>query len=900
MDWIRTLLSRVAALLDRRQQDTDLDDELGAHIELAIREHTARGFSDQEARSAALRAFGGITQTRETWRIQRGLPLLESLVRDLRFALRQLRKAPGFTFTVILTLALGIGANTAIFSVMNAVLLRMLPVRDPDQLFYISHEHTPDVGITGDSRFSSGIGFYHALRADRSAVSEVIAYIPLAFKKTSVRVGDTPEQISANEVSGNFFSALGVSMAAGQPFTPDDETKHSAVAVISYSYWTARFNRNPSAIGQSIYVRGVPFTIIGVAAPRFYGVISGGTATDLWVPLQNRPEVPAWGVSAGTGRTIYASPKWWAIMLMVRTRPGVTERQATAQLSAIYDRTSAELSGPRKPGDRPLDLELFPARGLGTSNTEYERPLHVLMSMVALVLIIACVNIIMLLIARNSSREREFAVRLALGAHRIVLFRQLLAESVLLVFGGAPLGWLFSFEATDLLVRWSGLDISLAPDLTVLAFTLSISVIAALLFGIAPVRTAAAVPVGLALKSSSGTQATASRSRAVSAKTLIAMQMAFCCVLLFASGLLLRTLLNYRNTDLGMQANSVLAVGVHPLGSPTYAQKLTFYRELLTRLRLIPGARGVTVAEMRPGSGWSDDNLLVLDGYQYPWDHMRNMLRVNWVSGDFFATLGIPVVAGRPILDSDTVDSPHVAVINQTLAQRYFGTRSPIGHIIGKDKDRATIIGIVRDSKYTSADETQMPMAWFSYQQADAIGDLEVHIRASAHPMALLPTVQRTVRELDPTIPLGKPQLLSASFEESYQTPALVARLAVFFACLAALLVAIGLYGTLAYRVSRRTVEIGVRLALGAQRAEVLWLVLGDSLILVAIGLATGLPLAWLASKWMASMLYELSAHDPFSFALAALGVLAVSIAAALIPARRAASIDPIRALRTE
>jgi predicted permease len=900
MDWIRILLSRCAGLFRRKKLDADLDDEVRAHIDFAVEENLRHGMGAAEAKTAALRAFGGVTQMKEEYRVRRGLTFFESMARDLRVGIRQLVKAPGFTFTVILTLALGIGANTAIFSVMNAVLLRMLPVREPGQLFYISHEHTPDVGITGDSHYSNGINIYRRFREDRDVVADVIAYIPLAFKKTSVRVGDLPEEIAADEVSGNFFSGLGVAMAAGVPFTPSDELKHSSVAVISYGYWSARFNRSPDAVGKTIYVRGVPFTIIGVAAPRFDGVESGGNTTDLWVPVQDRPEVPAWGVPVTTGRTIYASPNWWAIQLMVRLKPGITPQQAAVHLVGVYSRAAYETARAADPGTPPLDLKLVAARGLGTSNSDYEKPLRVLMGMVILVLVIACVNIIMLLVARNAAREREFALRMALGARRWVLFRQLLAESVLLVFTGAALGWLFAVEATSLLGRWSGLELSLAPDLTVLAFTLAISIAAALLFGLAPVRTATAVPVGLALKSASSTQATASRSRTISARALIAMQMAFCCVLLFASGLLMRTLMNYRNTDLGMQADGVLAVGVHPLGSPTVDEKLAFYRKLLSRIKTVPGVRSVTAAEMRLGTGWSDNNVLVIDGHEYPWDNGRNMLRTNWVAGGYFKTLGIPVLAGRDILDSDTLNAEHVTVINQTVAERYFGSVNPIGHTMGKEKNRATIVGIVRDSKYTSTDEVKMPMCWYSYQQADSIGDLDIEIRTAEKPMALLPMVQRVVHEVDPTLPLGKPQALSDSFEESYQMPALVARLAVFFGCLAALLVAVGLYGTLAYRVNRRTVEIGVRLALGAQRGEVLWMVLRDSLVMVAVGLAVGLPLAWIASKWLASMLYQLPARDPFSFGVAAVGVLVVSTAAALIPARRAASIDPMRALRME
>ncbi len=901
VDLLRILFSRCAALFRRRKLDADLDDELRAHIELATAENMQRGMSPADAKIAALRAFGGVTQTRETYREGRGFPVLQQLGRDLRFALRQLRKSPGFAFTVILTLALGFGANTAIFSVMNAVLLRTLPVHDPGQLFYLTHENMPDkTGSTGDSRYSCGINIYNRLREDHSVASEIIAYIPLSITKTAVRFGDRPEEARADEVSGNFFSALGVSMAVGLPFAPADEVNHSSVAVLSYGYWTGRFDRDPGVIGKTIFVRGTPFTIVGVSAAHFYGVDSGGTATDLWVPLQNRPELPAWGIPNATGRTIYTAPDWWGMMLMARIKPGVTAKQAAGHLSAIYAHASYEIAGQPGPNSPPLELQLVPARGLGTSSKDYNEPLHVLMGMVVLVLVIACVNIVMLLIARNSGREREFALRLSLGAGRWQLFRQLLAESLILVTAGVALGWLFAVEATRQLALWSKLEINLAPDSAVLAFTLGTSALAAILFGLAPLRTAILVPVGITLKSSSHAQSTAGRSHALSSRILITMQMAFCCVLLFASGLLMRTLLNYRQTDLGMHAESVLAFGAHPLGSPSYSTKLAFYTQLLERLRALPGVRFATLAELRPGTGWSDNNSLIIDGREYPWENGKNMLRSNSVGGDFFHTLGIPIMAGRDILDSDTRNAPLVTVINQTLAGRYFGRINPIGHYLGGPKQRARIIGIVQDSKYSSTDEDKMPMSWESYQQTDSISDMDIELGASGNPISLLPAVQHIVHEMDPGIPLGNPQVLSSGFEETYQMPALIARLAVFFGGLAALLVAVGLYGVLAYRVNRRSVEIGVRLALGAQRPQVLWMMVRDSLYLIAAGIGIGLPLAWLASHWMASMVYQLSVHDPFSFAAAAAGVTVVSLAAAVIPARRAASVDPMRALRTE
>ena len=818
----------------------------------------------------------------------------------LKYAWRQLRKSPGFAITAVVTLALGIGANTAIFSVMHAVLLRTLPVRDPQQLFYLTHENMPDgVGDTGDSRYTYGINVYNRMREDRSVFSDLIAYVPLSFNKVAARYGDAPEEIEADEVSGNFFSALGVQMAAGQPFAPSDEDKHSPLAVISYGYWTRRFQRDPGVIGKAIYINGVPMTVVGVAAQHFFGVESGGSATDLWIPLQNRPELNSWGMPA-TGSTLYKSPNWWNLMFIARLRPGISTQQALARMNPLFDRSAWETVGKEVKRSGPkLELKTVPARGLGTSTSDYVKPMRVLMGMVGLVLVIACVNIAMLLAARNAAREREFSMRLALGAGRWPLFRQLLAESLLLVACGAMLGWFFAIWATKLLALWSEIEVSLTPDTPVLLFTLAISVLAALVFGLAPLRAANNAPVALVLKSTGG-QATENRGRMLTGKVLIAAQMALCVALLFGAGLLIRTLRNYQNVNLGMQADRVLAFGAHPVGAQDNAQKLAFYQQLMQRIGALPGVRSVTVAANRPGSGWTDNNPLTLDGHTWPWDNGNNMLRSNEVGPKFFETLGIPILAGRGITEADTKSAMGVAVVNETLAKRYLKGASPIGHTMGTAKYQLTIVGLVRDNKYNSADEDPMPMAWHSYAQVSNLENMDMEVRAAGNPLALMPEIRRIVRVLDPNAPVQNPMLLSAQFEESYLMPALFARLGAFFGGLAALLVAVGLYGTLAYRVSRRTLEIGVRMALGAARRQVLWMILRDSLILIAAGLAVGLPLAWFGSKLMASMLYKLPQHDPVSFVAAAVGVLAVSLVAALMPARRAASVEPMQALRNE
>ena len=575
MDLIRTLLSRCAALFRKQKLDADLDEEFRNHIDLAIEENQKRGMSEQEARRTALRDFGGVTQTREAYRIRRGIPFLETLLQDLRYSLRRLRKSPGFAATAILTLALGIGATTAIFSVMNAVLLRSMPVPNPQQLVYLHVPTGQPYGAqeTGDSDTSFSQPVFEALRQDRRAFPEVMAFAPLSGDKVAVRVGnDSPEQASGDMVSGNFFSGLGVAMARGRNFAIEDERQHAAVVVLSYAYWTRRFSRNPSVLGQTMYIKGIPFTITGVAAEDFPGV-QPGEFTDFWIPLQRRAGLNPWGYSSDL--TLYGSPNWWCLMLIARLAPGMGAQQAVAQATPVFQAAAYANLGTPDPKHPKVMFTSAPAKGIQGLGDNYREPITVLMALVTLVLLIACSNVAMLIVARNASRQRDFSLRMALGAQRSTLLRQLVTESSLLVLAGTILGWLFALSGARTLAAWAQLELILAPDRTILLFSCGVSVLAAVVFGLAPLRTATNAPVITALRASPDASYRGLRS----GSPVLALQVALCFTLLTAAGLLVRTLLNYERTNLGMHAQGLLVFGITPQKTTGNEARLAFYRQ---------------------------------------------------------------------------------------------------------------------------------------------------------------------------------------------------------------------------------------------------------------------------------------------------------------------------------
>ncbi len=824
----------------------------------------------------------------------------DDAIKDVRYTGRILRQNLLFSAVAVLTLALGIGANTAIFSVINAVLLRALPVHDAQRLFYLNvlpgqPEGAGNTG-NGDSSFSEYV--FEQLRTQRQALSSLAAYVPAGFNKIAVRSGATPEEAAVDMVSGNFFSGLGVRSRCGRMLTMNDEKTHAGVAVLGYGFWNRRFARSCSVIGQPLYIKGVPFTIVGVAARSFAGVEN--SPTDVWIPLQNRPSMNAWG---SAGENYYAAPNWWCLLLVGRVAPGVNQTQAEAMLQPAFQRAAYEhLGGHPRKGETPRKLALIPARGIGQGQEGIEKPLYILLAMVGLILLIACGNVAMLLTARNAARRREFSVRLAIGGSQLRLLRQLLAESLVLVALGALLGWLFALFATRVLAAWGQIEFSLAPDQRVLLYTIALSVFAALIFGLAPVFTTLRVPIGLALKSSSAT-AFQEKSKSRMTRAIVALQISFCLILTVAAGLLVQTLRNLENQNLGFKTSGLLVFGLNPqVKTHSTPQTIRFYQDLLTKLRALPGIESATLMGNRIGSGWSNNTDALVDGRDPRTAGVQsNMMRWNDVGSDYFGTLGIPIRLGRDFTDADSYSAPKVAIVNETFARRFLKDRLPLGHQVSfTPKLSFTIVGVAANSKYTGVREQDIPMAYFPFTQMNNVGAMHVELRVSGDPAGFWKEIRTAVASFAPDLALLQPMTQRAQFDEGISEERLVARLSIFFGGLAVLLVATGLYGTLAYSVNRRTAELGIRMAIGAQRRELLWMILRESLVICAIGIAIGLPLAIACTRALASLLYGLASYDPLTICLATIGIVLVSLAASFVPARRAASVDPLVALRYE
>jgi predicted permease len=911
------LLRRVESWLPwpwRRGREAELERELRDHLDLETEEQREAGLSPGEAGYAARRALGNTVRIKEDVRMAWGLQWLETLLQDLRYGLRQLRRNPAFAAVTVLTLALGIGANTAIFSLIDAVMLKMLPVKDPQQLVILSSHRTkggPGPTYSGYGMSLSYSGF-ERLRRQNEVFSSVMGFVPLGFGPASVtvNVNGQPSLAGGEMVSGNYFVGLGVPAILGRVLTDEDEDHAARVTVLSYGYWMRKFGRDPSVIGKTIGLGGEPFSIVGVTPPDFFGV-EPGRAPDFWVPLADESGLTPWSVRAPKGQSLFTAKNWWWLMIIGRLKPGMSLPQAQASVDVWLRQSLTGEVGLSQADSQAFVSKVEPAgRGLDNLRGQFSQPLLILMGVVGLVLLIACANVAALLLARAQARRKEIAVRLALGASRARLVRQLLTESLNLAAAGGLCGMALAvWGAKVLLLLMSGgasLPLDIHLDWAVIGFAAGVSMLTGILFGLAPAVGSTRPSLSPELKESAGGAFQGSRGpRWRLGKSLVIAQVAFSLLLITGAGLFVRTLMNLEHENLGFDPHGVLLFGVNPKQNAYEGPRLvSLYDQLLQRIRALPGVRAASLSAYALISGWCNTSSIAVEGGQTKGEQGATVWW-NLVGPDFLNTMRIRLLLGRGINDRDTLASPRVAVVNKSLARKFFRNLDPLGRrfTFGNTfnlNDAWEIVGVVEDAKYTGMRGEAPVTAYVPFSQEDELGPMHFEVRTAGEPTLLIPDVRRAVAEVDSNLALSDVRTQIQQIDEALIQEELFARLASFFGALALALGAVGLYGTMSYAVGRRTSEIGVRVALGAKRKQILKMVLREAFALVFIGIVLGLPVALAAARLVANRLYGLKASDPLTYS-AAIGLLiAVAGLAAYLPARRASRVDAMTALRFE
>jgi predicted permease len=895
---------RIGMLFRRDQMARYLQEEMQLHLDLRSRQQLEAGATTKDARAAAHRRFGNATLLREQSYRAWGWSWLESLAQDILYGLRAMLHSPGITLVALLSLVLGIGANTAIFSLMDAVMLRSLPVKEPQQLVMLGGEDesgiTSDFGATGLYSYP----FYRELQRQNQVFSETAAIFSMRSDVHGTVSGRSQaEPMHVQLVSGTYFPLLGVQAMVGRTLTDEDDRTQGnhPVAVVSYSWWRKDLARDPHVLDRTLKIGATTFSIVGVAPPEFFGT-TVGESPDIWIPLSMVEQVPP------GFKGCYSENFTESLYILGRLKSGATMAQATTNVNLLYQQIQRNFRGGVLSRDdaRALKDAYVPLRSMATGLSGLRRrfsdPLKILMGIAGMVLLIACANIANLLLARSTARTRELAVRQALGAGRGRLVRQLLTESMMLAVAGGALGIVFAAGASRLLLRL----VSGGPDVvplnvsingSMLLFTLTVTLVTALLFGSIPALRATRLELTQSLKDGQG--AAAVRSKGLLAKSLIVSQVAFSLLLVVAAGLFLRSLMNLTRVDLGFDKQNVLflhldesSVGYKEEDPRTFA----LYRQIDEKVSALPGIHGAGFSSFVFHEGsWNGGVLVPSTGKGQDVDVKHNV-----ITDGYFAALRIPILAGRNFGPQDTATSRKVTIISERMARTLFPTGNPVGqhYSVGR-KGEHEVIGIVKDVKFGSLDEDPETLDYFPVTQHPMyLNDLVV--RYTGDPSSISSAVQRAIHKIDHNLPITDVTTLDEWISRSYTDQRVVAQLSTFFGLLAVFLSAIGIYGLMSYVVSRRTNEIGIRMALGAERMHVRWLVMREILLLVSIGIAIGAPAALLANRLVASMLFGLSKNDALSL-LAAIGVmLGIAAIAGYLPARRASRVDPMIALRYE
>ena len=896
-DTIRILLSRCVSSLRKAELDAELDEELSAHIELAIEENLARGMSRRQARQEALRAFGGLTQARESHRLRRGFPLLDQLMRDLRFGVRQLYRAPGFALTAILTLALGLGANTAVFSLINALLLRPLPAPHSEQLTVLDYLRSD----APEPDFSFCEPIVRALEKRHDVFQGLAAF---SSNTMQVRSSSGNVKVSGALVSGQFFQAMETPPLMGRFLAPDDDrrggTSTGFAVVISEGFWRSWFNAAPDVVGRTLTVANAPFTVVGVMPGTFIGA-DPTRRPAIYVPLWAEPviDAPYNNVEGG-----YRS--WW-LRIIARRKDGVSLEQANAALEAasnpILDETAQnDAAWLKEARANHFRIAAVPgSKGYTYLRAEFSKPLVVIFSLCGAMLLLACMNLASLLMARSAARERELATRLAMGATRRRLVQQLLMESLLIALLGPAAGMIAAplvsrSLAALVLGKLPGATLDTSLDLSVLGFVAGTAFVATMLIGLLPALRATSKSLNEQIKTGSHAVTAGERKR-VLPRVLMGLEVALALMLVVGAGLLAASLARLYRTGLGFDSKGVvnlgLEMGKQPLdGGPL----LRLYQNIGDALSHQPAVKSVSFAAETPmdGSIWTQT-------YRSAWSSGDREIYMNAVSPDFFTTMHIPMLAGRDFRWNDTRASGRKMILSESAAKTFFPGRDPIGQQVTEGKESYMIIAVVGDIRYATIRKEAPAEAYIPMTQVDRTKPSYTAVVRMHGAVGPLADAARTLAaRMAPEIPAPVMTTMSEQLDDSISLERMMAMLSVFFAGCALLVTAIGLYGTLAYATARRTSEIGVRMALGAQRGQVVGMVFRENAWVALSGCIAGLAAALLASRALQSFLYGTSVRDPWVMigSVAALGL--VASAASLLPALRAATIEPMVALRTE
>ena len=899
---VRGWLARLAGLFGHKARERELAEELESHLQMHIDDLVRSGIDPEEARRRALVQLGGMAQTSEECRRRIGVPVLEDLWQDLRYGARALRKNPGFTLTAVASLALAIGANSAVFSVVNAVLLRPLPYRGPEQLMKVI-QTSANRGKFPAGALWSYPGFT-ALRDQNETFEGAAIYARRPFIMTST---EEPARLQGEYVSANYFSLLGVGTTVGRAFLPEDDASPGSapVAMISHGLWQRRFGGNPQVIGQDIELEGHKLIIVGVLTKGFKG--QSGEA-DVWVPMMMAPVL-------ASPQLISQSNIAWAEVI-ARLKPGVTHRQAQAAMDELHERVEKILPVPqaRPSGSGKETFTLVPLKDAQV-DPMIRRSFLILLAAVAFVLLIACANTAGLLLARGLTRRKEIAVRLALGASRGRIMRQLLVESMLIAFAGGAAGLAVALWGVDLMTRFKPADATsfwtayartfqqytVGVDAVVLAFNFALSVVTGFLFGLLPAWQASHADVNDALKEGGGGTHIGLGDRLGARRWLIVAEIALSLVLLAGAGLMINSLVRLNSVRLGFEPKDVLTMRVGGR-----REGIGFYKQIMERTAALPGVESVSVSTTAPLFGRGVSAPLRLEDEAEGQRPASRSVNINIISPDFFKTLGITLIRGRGFTEQDRAGSGRVAIVSRA-AEAYWANQDAVGRRIKlaystgdyKPDDLIEIVGVVEDAKYGRVEEMAEPTVYLPYTQHDESSSLLI-VRGDSDSGALASAVRREVYALDRNSPVYSVKSMAARAVEATSSVRFIALLLALFAVVAMGLSAVGIYGVMSYMVAERTREIGVRMALGAQGKDVVRLIVGQGMLLALIGVGLGLAAAFALTRVIRGMLYEVSATDPVTFIAVSALLVIVSLASCLIPARRATKVDPLIALRSE